>query len=110
VEEWHIPRITASKYVSALPNANMDHARTECLTSGSLRNVSWVQKAASQLYRRNLSLLHMSTQCPDMSLHMISFTRPSPALPLQATNAGVRMPGYEATYLIESKVLTCPLQ
>ena len=28
----------------------------------------------------------------------LSFTRPSPALVLQATNAGVRRPGYEATY------------
>jgi len=32
-----------------------------------------------------------------MSLYMTEFTRPSPALVLQATNAGVRRPGYEAT-------------
>ena len=30
-------------------------------------------------------------------LHMTSFTRPSPVLVLQATNAGVRRPGNEAT-------------
>jgi len=29
----------------------------------------------------------------------LSFTRPSPALVLQATNAGARRPGYEATYI-----------
>jgi len=31
------------------------------------------------------------------SLHVISFTRPSPVLVLQVTNARVRRPGYEAT-------------
>jgi len=30
-----------------------------------------------------------------MSLYMTQFTRPSPALVLRATNAGVRRPGYE---------------
>ena len=34
--------------------------RTECSTSDSLGNVSWVQEAALQLYRRNVPLLHMS--------------------------------------------------
>ena len=29
-------------------------------------------------------------------MHVISFTRPSPELVLQATNAGVGRPGYEA--------------
>ena len=38
----------------------------------------------------NVPLLHTST------LHVTSFTRPSPALVLQATNAGVRRPGNEA--------------
>jgi len=35
-------------------------ARTERSTSDSLGNVSWVQKDALQLYRRNVPLLHMS--------------------------------------------------
>jgi len=39
-------------------------------------------------------------------LHVINFTRPSPMLVLQATNTGVRSPGYEATigvlYMLES--------
>ena len=73
--------------------ANMDRRMTELSTSDDLSNVSWVQKAALQLYRRNVPLLHTSTQRPGMSLHMISFTKPSPALVLQATNAGVRRPG-----------------
>jgi len=42
----------------------------------------------------NVPLLHTSTQCPGMSLHVISFTRPSLALVLQATNTMVRRPGY----------------
>ena len=45
----------------------------------------------------NVPLLHTSTQRPPMSLHVTSFTRPSPVLVLQATNAGVRRPGNEAT-------------
>ena len=34
---------------------------------------------------------------PQDPLHVINFTRPSPMLILQATNTGVRRPGYEAT-------------
>jgi len=37
-----------------------------------------------------------SSTCPGMSLHVISFARPPPTLVPQATNAGVRRPGYEA--------------
>ena len=44
---------------------------------------------------RNVPLLHTSTQRPPSSLHLTSFTRPSPALVLQATNTGVRRPGNE---------------
>jgi len=54
-------------------------------------------------------LLHTPAQCPGMLLHVISFTRPSPALVLQATIAGVlglglakiagvRRPGLEAMF------------
>jgi len=46
--------------VSALPIANTDGRTTERLTSDSHGNVSWVHKAALQLYRRNVPLLHMS--------------------------------------------------
>jgi len=45
--------------------------------TGSLGSVSLAQKASSQLYRRNVPLC-MSTQCPGMSLHMMSFTMPPP--------------------------------
>ena len=41
-------------------------------------------------------MCHSSTR-PGMPLHVTQFTRPSPTLVLQATNAGVRRPGYEAT-------------
>ena len=46
-----------------------------------------------------LGMCHSSTRPPNIQvrhLHMISFTRPSLALVLQVTNAGVRRPGYEA--------------
>jgi len=44
--------------VSVLLIATTDHAATERLTSDSLGDVSWVQKAVLQLYRRNVPLLH----------------------------------------------------
>ena len=77
----------------------MDHGVTECLTSGSLGDVSWVQKAASQLYRRNLPLLHMSTQHPGNDQFYQAFPRISAA----SNKCGVRMrrPGYEATYWVQ---------
>jgi len=94
VEECHIPRITAS----VLQIVNTDHGTTECLIPGSLGDISWVQKAASQLYIRNLPLLHTSTQHPGTSLHVISFTRPSLAFVLQAAKAWVRGSNLTATH------------
>jgi len=38
----------------------MDHGATEHLTSSRVGDVSRVQKASSQLYTRNLPLLHFS--------------------------------------------------
>ena len=66
---------------------------TERLTSDSLGDV---QKAALQLYRRNVPLLHTSGYI----IARDQFTRLSPALVLQATNAGVRRPQYEARGII----------
>jgi len=83
VEEWHIPRKAASKWVCY---RSPTRTVTECSTSDSLGDVSWIQKAALQLCR----IHHMSRY-----VMWLSFTRPSPALVLQATNAGVRRPGYE---------------
>ena len=102
MEEWHLPR---KPQVSTLPIANTDHGMTERSTLVSLGDVSRVQKAALHLYRRNVPLPHTSTQRPGMSLHVISFTRPSLALVLQVRNAGVRRPGYEARRSL-SAVLT----
>ena len=68
---------------------------TERSTPDSLGDNLWVQKAASQLYGKNVPLLHMSTQHPGTSLHMICFSKPSLALVLQATNARERrLQGY----------------
>jgi len=46
----------------------------------------------------NVPLLHTSTQRPGTSLHVISFTKPSSVLVLQATNTGVRRSGYKARH------------
>ena len=52
-------------------------------------------------FSENVPLLQMSTQHLGTSLHMISFTRPSLALALQAINArskrpGIRLLGYDS--------------
>jgi len=80
------------KYVSALLIAYTDHGGTERFTSSSLDDVSWVQRL---LHSCREGICHSST-CPGMSLHMISFTRPSLVLALQVTNAGVRRSRYDA--------------
>jgi len=46
--------------VGVLPITNTDHRTTGHSTPGSLGDVSWVHKAASQLYRRNVPSLHTS--------------------------------------------------
>jgi len=46
--------------VSTLPIANMDRRTTEHSTADNLGNISWIQKASLQLYRRNVPLLHTS--------------------------------------------------
>ena len=75
------------------------------LTAQSLLNASLlsvVNRVMRALYVRpcsllgNVPLLHTSTQRPSTSLHVTSFTKPSPALVLQATNTGVRRPGNKA--------------
>jgi len=45
-----------------------------------------------------LRLCHSSTH-PSTLLHVMSYTRPSPALVLQSTNAGVRKSGYKARFM-----------
>ena len=69
----------------------------DCLiSSAQLLHVPCLQSVAHLLtcgYSGNVPILHTSTQHPGIPLHVISFTRPSPTLVLQATNAGVRKPG-----------------
>ena len=103
--------------VSVLRIINMDRSATECLTSVLAMFLGFMQNATLQLYRRNVPLLQTLTQHPGASLHMISFSRPSFVLILQATNAGVKKPVYEARYYMFStwmkilrlkySVLTC---
>jgi len=48
------------KWVSARPITNTDHRTTGHSIPGSLGDISWVQNAALQLYRKSVLLLHIS--------------------------------------------------
>ena len=89
LDMWRSGTFLEKPQVSALVITNTDHRTTEHSISDSVGDLSWVQKVPLQLYRRNLPNLHTSR-------YVISSTRPSPMLVLQATNAGLRRPGYEA--------------
>ena len=85
--------------VSVLRIANMDHRTTERSTSDSFGDISQIQEATLQLYRRNVPLLRTSryvTACdsllPGLSLHQ-----------LQGTNTGERRPGYEGRDYLDSQ-------
>ena len=96
MEEWHIPGKTVSESAT-----NRKHRRmTEHLTSDSLGDTSWVQKAALQLCRRNVSLLHPSRYVTVRD----QFYQAFPALVPQAKNAGVRRPVYEVKHAWDSSV------
>jgi len=60
MDMWRSGTFLEKPQASALPIANTDCRTTERSTSGSLGDISWVQKAALQLYRRNVLLLHTS--------------------------------------------------
>jgi len=51
----------------------------------------------------NVPLLLTSTLYPGTPLHIISFTKLSPTLVLQATNTGVRRPGYLAIKIVHDQ-------
>ena len=89
VEEWHLPGKTASKRV---------RYRSWTWTverSVVLRSVLAIGSTLAYL----LFLWECATPPHVQVRHTtwLSFTRPSPAWVLQATNAGARRPGYEAT-------------
>ena len=74
VDVWRSGTFTEkSKYAT---DCNHRPCTTEQSTSVSLRDVSWVQKAISQL--QSTEGMCMSTQCPDAPLNVISYEdRPS---------------------------------
>jgi len=102
--------------VSVLRIINIDHRATECLTS--VLDVSWVHAechfAVVQKECATPSNAHPTSRY--ITVHD-QFSRPSFVLQLQATNAGVIRPGYEASYYMFStwmkifrlkhSVLTC---
>jgi len=65
---------------------------TEHSTSNSLGDVSWVQKAALQMYRRNVPIPHMSTQYPDV----VACGHFYQAFPCSSTASDKCWGGYEA--------------
>ena len=92
VEKWHIPRKNTSKWV-----CYRSQPRTiEWLSAQHQTVLVTFLGFRKPLYSRTEGMCHSST-CPGTSLDVISFTRPSPTLVLQVTNAGVRRPGYKVT-------------
>ena len=89
---WRSGTFPEKQQASALLIANKYHRMTERSTSDSFDNVSWMQKATLQPYRRNVPLLHTSRYV----IARDQFYQAFPTLVLQATNAGVRRPGHEA--------------
>jgi len=73
-----------SKQVSALLIVNKDCRMTEHLTSDSLGDVSGMQKATLQPFRRNVPLLHTSRYV----IAVTQFFQAFPCLVLQATMLG----------------------
>ena len=60
LDMWRSGTFPEKQQVSVLLIPNTDCRMTERSISDSLCDVSWVHKAAIQLYRRNVPLLHMS--------------------------------------------------
>ena len=90
------------------------------LSESKKRRQDCLMSSAQSFYGPCLqSVAHSLTCCfsecatpPHVQVHRttwLSFTRPSPVLVLQATNAGARRPGYEVTIALYS-YLTCRLQ
>ena len=106
VEEWHIPSV---QLWSGFLNKKY---RQNCLIYQVLSH-SMVCVSICRVLAVILGMCHSST-CPPyirpgMSLHMISFTRPSPTLVLQTTNAGMRRTGYYEARSVTpvGAILTC---
>jgi len=103
VEEWHIPRKTASKWVCY----RLQTRTVERLSAWHQTVLATFLGFRKPLYSCTEGICHSSTR-PGMSVHRFSFTRPSPALVLQVTNAGVRRPGYKATSSLEMRLNLSP--
>jgi len=100
LDVWRSGTFPEKQQGSALPIANMDHITNERSTSDSVSDVSWIQKATLQLYRRNVPLLHTSR-------YVIPRDSVLPGLPMQVTKAGARRPGYEAVCVLCVRVCMC---
>jgi len=88
VKEWHIPSV---QQLSESKKRSLD-----CLMSSAQSFYGLCLWSVAHLFAVFLGMCHSST-CPGNHCTWLSFTRPRPALVLQATNTGVRRPGYEAS-------------
>jgi len=60
LDVWRSGTFPEIQQANVLLIVSTDHRTTERSTSDGLSDVSWIQKAALQLYRRNVPLLHSS--------------------------------------------------
>jgi len=87
VEEWQIPG-----------KQQVSECATDCKHARHQTVLAMFLGFRKPLYSCTEGMCYSSTR-PCTSYHVTQFTRPSPALVLQATNTGARRPEYEATFI-----------
>jgi len=94
LDMWRSGTFLKTPQVSVLLIANTDCRMTEHSTPDSLGDNSWAQTLFTDVQKECATPPHIQAH----HCTWLSFTRPSPALVLQATNAEVRRHGYEAIW------------
>ena len=108
MDMWRSGTFPKQLQVSVIPITNTYRGTSERSTSDSLGDIGF----RKLLYSYRGRMCHSSPRPPKhlgMSLHVISFTRHSPVLVLQTTNAGEGRPGYEATTMRYTRHRECCL-
>ena len=82
----------------AIVTCSTNVGKTVCKWAHYRSQLTWTMETAEHSTPESLGCTEgICCSSAGTSLYMIRFTRPSPTLVLQATNTGVRRPGYEAT-------------
>ena len=82
----------------------MDNGTTKHSTSGSLGDISWIQKNTLYRYTEGCAT---PPHVQSISRYVIAhdqFCQAFPTLVLQTTNSGVRRPGYETNHEVVTAV------